>query len=112
MNAEIQNMIGVLIHVAKSDEFLDHEEKKVLKNHYLDYHQKIHLQAYAIFILWTKMIMFKYTESSINVYQTEANKFHLDNLLKYKKKYNNLKNNSYKYKRKYPHHGTGKWVLF
>ncbi len=27
MNAEIQNMIGVLIHVAKSDEFLDHEEK-------------------------------------------------------------------------------------
>ena len=25
-------MIGVLIHVAKSDEFLDHEEKKVLKN--------------------------------------------------------------------------------
>tara|TARA_B000000565_G_C23698751_1_gene344913 strand:- start:121 stop:537 length:417 start_codon:yes stop_codon:yes gene_type:complete len=32
MNAEIQNMIGVLIHVAKSDEFLDHEEKKVLKN--------------------------------------------------------------------------------
>ena len=28
MNAEIQNMIGVLIHVAKSDEFLDHEEKK------------------------------------------------------------------------------------
>ena len=31
MNAEIQNMIGVLIHVAKSDEFLDHEEKKVLK---------------------------------------------------------------------------------
>ena len=32
MNAEIQNMIGVLIHVAKSDEFLDHEGKKVLKN--------------------------------------------------------------------------------
>ena len=32
MNAKIQNMIGVLIHVAKSDEFLDHEEKKVLKN--------------------------------------------------------------------------------
>ena len=32
MNAEIQNMIGVLIHVAKSDELLDHEEKKVLKN--------------------------------------------------------------------------------
>ena len=32
MNTEIQNMIGVLIHVAKSDEFLDHEEKKVLKN--------------------------------------------------------------------------------
>ena len=32
MNAEIQNMIGVLIHVAKSDEFPDHEEKKVLKN--------------------------------------------------------------------------------
>ena len=32
MNAEIQNMIGVLIHVAKLDEFLDHEEKKVLKN--------------------------------------------------------------------------------
>ena len=32
MNAEIQNMIGVLIHVAKSDEILDHEEKKVLKN--------------------------------------------------------------------------------
>ena len=32
MNAEIKNMIGVLIHVAKSDEFLDHEEKKVLKN--------------------------------------------------------------------------------
>ena len=32
MNAEIQNMIGVLIHVTKSDEFLDHEEKKVLKN--------------------------------------------------------------------------------
>ena len=32
MNAEIQNMIGVLIHVAKSDEFLDHEEKEVLKN--------------------------------------------------------------------------------
>ena len=32
MNAEIQNMIGVLIHFAKSDEFLDHEEKKVLKN--------------------------------------------------------------------------------
>ena len=32
MNAEIQNMIGILIHVAKSDEFLDHEEKKVLKN--------------------------------------------------------------------------------
>ena len=32
MNAEIHNMIGVLIHVAKSDEFLDHEEKKVLKN--------------------------------------------------------------------------------
>ena len=32
MNAEIQNMIGVLIHVAKSDEFLDHEEKNVLKN--------------------------------------------------------------------------------
>ena len=31
------------------------------------------------------MIMFKYTESSINVYQTEANKFHLDNLLKYTK---------------------------
>ena len=25
-------MIGVLIHVAKSDEFLEHEEKKVLKN--------------------------------------------------------------------------------
>ena len=25
-------MIGVLINVAKSDEFLDHEEKKVLKN--------------------------------------------------------------------------------
>ena len=25
-------MIGVLIHVAKSDEFLDHEEKNVLKN--------------------------------------------------------------------------------
>ena len=32
MDAEIQNMIGVLIHVAKLDEFLDHEEKKVLKN--------------------------------------------------------------------------------
>ena len=32
MNAVVQNMIGVLIHVAKSDEFLDHEEKKVLKN--------------------------------------------------------------------------------
>ena len=32
MNAEIQNMIGVLIHVSKSDEFFDHEEKKVLKN--------------------------------------------------------------------------------
>ena len=32
MNAEIQNMIGVLVHVGKSDEFLDHEEKKVLKN--------------------------------------------------------------------------------
>ena len=32
MNAEIQNMIGVLIHVAKSDEFLNHEDKKVLKN--------------------------------------------------------------------------------
>ena len=32
MNAEIQNMIGVLIHVAKSDGFLDHEGKKVLKN--------------------------------------------------------------------------------
>ena len=32
MNAEIQNMIGILIHVAKSDEFLDHEGKKVLKN--------------------------------------------------------------------------------
>ena len=32
MDAEIKNMIGVLIHVAKSDEFLDHEEKKVLKN--------------------------------------------------------------------------------
>ena len=32
MNAEIQNMIGVLIHVAKSDEFLDHQEKKILKN--------------------------------------------------------------------------------
>ena len=32
MNAEIQNMIGVLIHVAKSDEFLDTEEKNVLKN--------------------------------------------------------------------------------
>ena len=32
MNVEVQNMIGVLIHVAKSDEFLDHEEKKVLKN--------------------------------------------------------------------------------
>ena len=32
MKAEVQNMIGVLIHVAKSDEFLDHEEKKVLKN--------------------------------------------------------------------------------
>ena len=31
------------------------------------------------------MTMFKYTESSINVYQTEANKFHLDNLLKYTK---------------------------
>ncbi len=31
------------------------------------------------------MIMFKYTESPINVYQTEANKFHLDNLLKYTK---------------------------
>jgi len=31
------------------------------------------------------MIMFKYTESSIDVYQTEANKFHLDNLLKYTK---------------------------
>ena len=29
--------------------------------------------------------MFKYTESYINVYQTEANKFHLDNLLKYTK---------------------------
>ena len=43
------------------------------------------MQAYAIFILWTKMIMFKYTESSINVYQTEANKFQLDNLLKYTK---------------------------
>ena len=44
---------------------------------YLFYGQK--------FILWTKMIMFKYTESSINVCQTEANKFHLDNLLKYTK---------------------------
>ena len=32
MNAEIQNMIGVLIHVAKSDQFVDHEGKKVLKN--------------------------------------------------------------------------------
>ena len=31
------------------------------------------------------MIMFKYTQSSINVYQTEANKFNLDNLLKYTK---------------------------
>ena len=31
------------------------------------------------------MIMFKYTESYINVYQTEANKFNLDNLLKYTK---------------------------
>ena len=31
------------------------------------------------------MIIFKYTESSINVYQTEANKFQLDNLLKYTK---------------------------
>ena len=29
--------------------------------------------------------MFKYTQSSINVYQTEANKFNLDNLLKYTK---------------------------
>ena len=29
--------------------------------------------------------MFKYIESSINVYQTKANKFHLDNLLKYTK---------------------------
>ena len=32
MNAEIQNVIRVLIHFAKSDKFLDHEEKKVLKN--------------------------------------------------------------------------------
>ena len=31
------------------------------------------------------MIMFKYTESSINVYITTANKFHLENLLKYTK---------------------------
>ena len=29
------------------------------------------------------MIMFKYIESSINVYLTKANKFHLENLLKY-----------------------------
>ena len=29
--------------------------------------------------------MFKYIESSINVYQTKANKFHLENLLKYTK---------------------------
>jgi len=28
------------------------------------------------------MIMFKYIESSINVYPTKANKFHLENLLK------------------------------
>jgi len=39
MNAEIQNMIGVLIHVAKSDEFLDHEKKKVLK--YIIYRHSI-----------------------------------------------------------------------
>lgn len=31
------------------------------------------------------MIMFKYIESSINVYLTKANKFHLENLLKYTK---------------------------
>ena len=31
------------------------------------------------------MIMFKYTESSINVYLTKANKFHLENLLKHTK---------------------------
>jgi hypothetical protein len=31
MNAEIENMIGVLILEAKSDELLDHEEKKVKK---------------------------------------------------------------------------------
>ena len=43
------------------------------------------MQAYAIFILRTEVMMFKYIESSINVYQTKANKFHLDNLLKYTK---------------------------
>ena len=31
------------------------------------------------------MVMFKYIESSKNVYQTKANKFHLENLLKYTK---------------------------
>ena len=31
------------------------------------------------------MIMFKYIESSINVYLTKANKFHLENLLEYTK---------------------------
>ena len=30
-------------------------------------------------------MMFKYIENSINVYLTKANKFHLDNLLKYTK---------------------------
>ena len=29
--------------------------------------------------------MFKYIESSMNVYLTKANKFHLENLLKYTK---------------------------
>ena len=31
------------------------------------------------------MTMFKYIESSINVYLTKANKFHLENLLEYTK---------------------------
>ena len=31
------------------------------------------------------MIMFKYIESSLNVYLTKANKFHLENLLEYTK---------------------------
>ena len=60
-------------------------KKKFLKNQSLDYHQKIHLQAYAIFILRIEVIMFKYIENSINVYQTKANKFHLVNLLKHTK---------------------------